>query len=104
MSNNLARLRLLAFSAQQGLCYYCGHAMWLPTFTAEDKTKPARYRCTAEHLIAVSDGGRTTQGNIVAACLYCNTTRHRAERPLSPLLYRARVLRRLQLGYWHGHR
>jgi len=104
MSNHLAHLRVLAFDAQQGRCYYCDHALWLPTSKAEDKTKPARYCCTAEHLVAVSEGGRTTQDNIVAACFYCNTTRHRAVRPLPPPKYRVRVQGRLQRGLWHGHR
>lgn len=32
--------------------------------------------CTADHLIIRSDGGRTTEDNIVAACRECNNRRH----------------------------
>jgi 5-methylcytosine-specific restriction endonuclease McrA len=104
MSNSLAQIRQLAFLAQQGRCYYCDHTMWLHTSSEDAKAKPRRYQCTAEHLVPASEGGPTVQQNIVAACFYCNNTRHKAGRPLSPLLYRVHVQRHLQRGHWHGHR
>jgi hypothetical protein len=35
--------------------------------------------CTADHLVPLYAGGKTTAGNIVAACLACNTTRNASE-------------------------
>ncbi|MGZ3765951.1 MAG: HNH endonuclease [Mucilaginibacter sp.] len=40
--------------------------------------KQARhFQCTGEHLEAHSQGGTVAQANIVAACRFCNQTRHR---------------------------
>ncbi|WP_375542839.1 HNH endonuclease [Aliiroseovarius crassostreae] len=58
------------------------------------------YQCTAEHLVAASEGGPTSPTNIVAACKYCNSTRHRAKRPLSPDAYKNQVRSRLKMGKW----
>ena len=75
--------RNIAFKNQSGRCYYCGAPMW-QNDTCEEfarlygiSTKKAkRLQCTAEHLIAQCDGGKHTQENIVAACLWCNRRRH----------------------------
>ncbi len=40
--------------------------------------------------------------NIVAACWFCNISRHRAKQPLSPYLYGKKVRARLAKGKWHG--
>lgn len=60
-------------------------------------------RATAEHLDARQDGGRDTAANIAAACLHCNSTRHKG-RPCSapsPAQYRKRVQARIAAGKWH---
>jgi hypothetical protein len=60
-----------------------------------------RLRCTAEHLIARQDGGTDDRGNIVAACLHCNATRHQASEALSPDEYRKHVMRFIRRQEWH---
>ncbi len=94
-NNQLHRSRKLAFDRQGGLCYYCGLRMWL-----DGPPGPAPLRCTAEHLLARSEGGSDGPSNIVAACWHCNRTRHKRKRPPEPELYRAEVRRRVQRGAW----
>lgn len=62
----------------------------------------AQFRCTAEHLKAVQDGGRNTRWNIVAACQRCNHGRHcgRAACAPSPKAYRAEARRLVASGQW----
>ena len=99
--------RLLAFKRQKGRSYYCGTPMWLENSDefavcygiTEKQAK--RFRCTAEHLIARKDGGTNAMQNIVAACSFCNLTRHRASNALSPKKYRKRVVDRLRCQKWH---
>ncbi|WP_377511482.1 HNH endonuclease [Octadecabacter sp. R77987] len=57
---------------------------------------------TAEHLWARCDGGRDIRRNIAAACLHCNTSRHRPRSPLSPNDYRKFVAEKIATGGW-GH-
>ena len=84
MSKVIPKNRLLAFKKQRGRCFYCGVPMWLENkrvFAAKHritKKLAKRLRCTAEYLIARQDGGIDDCENIAAACLYCNSTRHRA--------------------------
>jgi hypothetical protein len=81
--------------------------MWLDDpseFTARygiREKQAKRFACTAEHLLARQDGGKDVQGNIIAACHFCNSTRHRALTPLPPEKYRARVMKRMWRGKWH---
>ncbi|WP_425376247.1 HNH endonuclease [Rhizobium pisi] len=63
-----------------------------------------RFRCTAEHLEARCDGGRDTEENVVAACLYCNNNRHKRKRPKDPASYANFVRSRLERGRWHPFR
>ncbi|WP_431693649.1 HNH endonuclease [Rhizobium giardinii] len=58
------------------------------------------FRCTAEHLVARSDGGRDTEENIVAACHYCNRTRHRPKRPKDAASYACFVQSKIEKGRW----
>ena len=82
--------RETAYFAQHGRCYYCTAPMWL--YVPEELTEPLgvkpgqamRLQCTAEHLVARSDGGPDTVVNIVAACLYCNQARHKPKVALTP--------------------
>lgn len=96
MSRQLSRSRQRAFTRQSGRCYYCDLPMW-----AAPPAGLKLLKCTAEHLLARCEGGRDDLGNIVAACLYCNRTRHRMENPPSPSEYRLEVQRRMAQGHWH---
>ncbi|WP_411974196.1 HNH endonuclease [Sinorhizobium kummerowiae] len=60
-----------------------------------------RFRCTAEHLVARCDGGRDVEENVVAACHYCNWTRHRTTRPKDSASYKEHVRSRMKQGRWH---
>jgi 5-methylcytosine-specific restriction endonuclease McrA len=108
MANSIVKHRRAAFQRQGGRCYYCDLPMWIehPTAFARKarlrRSDTAQLRCTAEHLIARQDGGRNSGDNIVAACLFCNSTRHRALSPLDPERYRQRVSHRLRAGKWHS--
>ncbi|MDZ7841502.1 MAG: HNH endonuclease [Gammaproteobacteria bacterium] len=64
-------------------------------------TAVSRFQCTAEHLVARQDGGRNTRDNIVAACRFCNTTRHRIRAQPEPHAYRQHVITRMKSGKWH---
>ena len=107
MPNSIYKHRLAAFKRQNGCCYYCGFPMWLkqPTELAArvkiSEGEASRLRCTAEHLLAQQDGGPNTGANIVAACQFCNWTRHRIPTQPEPTRYRKHVRQRLQAGKWH---
>ena len=44
----------------KGVCYYCGRSF------------PPR-ELTMDHIVPIARGGKSTKGNIVAACKECNT-------------------------------
>lgn len=106
MSNFRAH-RAHAFELQHGRCYYCQQPMWLSDLAAFAKQQgftakqSRRFQCTAEHLQARCDGGKDRAANIAAACLTCNTRRHRRKQPPQPVAYRALVQRRMKAGRWH---
>ncbi len=108
MGQKLTKLRSTKYAAQKGLCYYCRQPMWVKDGIAFCKIHrlsarfAARLQCTAEHLVARCDGGHDGADNIVAACLFCNRTRHLAKSPLSSDRYGLRVRGRLLVGKWHG--
>ena len=103
----LSRSRQSAYIAQGGKCYYCGYAMWL--LSRVEVTQPYgitkkqanRLKCTAEYLIPRSEGGNDLPANIVAACLHCNTTRHKQKTPLNADNYLGMVRSRIVKGSWH---
>ena len=106
MPSSLAKHRRAAFARQNGRCHYCGFPMWLED-PAElsipfglTTRESARFQCMAEHLVARQDGGGEGADNIVAACRFCNATRHRLSSPHDPTAYRRRVLCRLDVGRW----
>jgi hypothetical protein len=105
--NKLIRLRRSAFENQQGRCFYCKFRMWLndPGEAFGNAKAPAKVarklRCTAEHLRPVSEGGKDEPSNVVAACWFCNSTRHRAKKALPPERYVQRVQRRVASRRWH---
>jgi hypothetical protein len=101
-------LRARAFRVQNGRCFYCGVAMWLASpcelpgeHPQPSPTAVARLKCTAEHLVPRSEGGKDAAGNIAAACAHCNLTRHKRKHPPAPDAYRAEVSRRVNRGTWH---
>jgi hypothetical protein len=96
MCSKIITSRQAAFIRQDGRCYYCNFLM-----LAADDSGPHGLRCTAEHRIAKCLGGSNGIHNIVAACLHCNRTRHRAKHPLDAESYRAYVRRKLSRGRWH---
>lgn len=105
-NHRIQSLRRQAFERQEGRCYYCDVRMWLtsPAELSGAPKKPSawpRLRCTAEHLLAQSKGGRDTLDNIAAACALCNHTRHKRKRPPEPKAYQAEVRQRMKRGAWH---
>jgi GMP synthase-like glutamine amidotransferase len=104
---SLKKTRSIAYNLQQGRCYYCDQPMWSKQpgelVSQYDLTlKQARYfQCTGEHLEAHSQGGRVAQSNIVAACRFCNQTRHKRKNPLDPIQYKNMVYSRMDKGRWH---
>ena len=107
MSNPIVKSRFDAFRNQNGRCYYCGSLMWQNDkegFAAKHSisiAEAAKFKCTAEHLVARCDGGGNYKSNIVAACLFCNGQRHRIKKVPSPIKYRERIQKRLNKGKWH---
>ncbi|MBS8225349.1 hypothetical protein [Vannielia litorea] len=107
MNSALQTIRTRKFAEQKGLCHYCMQAMWSgdpKTFCAQhgiSRRKAKLFQCTAEHLLANQNGGVVSATNIVAACRYCNATRHRAKRPLEPEAYKRKVANRLEAGRWN---
>uniref|UniRef100_UPI003B518B5F HNH endonuclease n=1 Tax=Roseovarius indicus TaxID=540747 RepID=UPI003B518B5F len=99
---NLENVRRQKMIAQKGRCYYCGLPMWdAPVATASRQARtPKALRCTAEHLLPRSEGGRNTTANIVAACWFCNSRRHKRKHPLPPDAYRRHVRKRMAAGKW----
>ena len=107
MSRKIPKIRFDAFQRQGGNCYYCGQPMWLShakQFAKQHRitqVEAKKHRCTAEHLIARQDGGTNTSSNIVAACVYCNSRRHRTSEALDPPEYQIHVQKCLLRGEWH---
>lgn len=107
MPNAVSSHRLFAFNHQKGRCYYCGTRMWLANpkpFAAHNGItipQAKRIQCTAEHLIARKDGGGNDRANIVAACRFCNQTRHRIIPAPTASNFKKRVSRRVNLQKWH---
>ena len=104
---SVKRIRQRKMMAQGGRCYYCGLPMWDDAAEAassqrnnQTRRTPKALRCTAEHLHARSDGGRDTDENIVAACWYCNSQRHKRKCPPSPEEHRVYVQKRMAAGKW----
>lgn len=99
---SLKSLRRRKMIEQGGRCHYCSLPMWDGSAAPDCTTQagPIPLRCTAEHLRPRCEGGGNTADNIVAACWYCNTHRHRRKKPLSPEAHRARVQRRMASGKW----
>ncbi|MBU0557108.1 MAG: HNH endonuclease [Alphaproteobacteria bacterium] len=104
----LTRLRLDAFAKQRGRCAYCRQPMWTRdagTFAKRfhlSLRQALRLQATAEHLIPRWEGGADIPSNIVAACRFCNWTRHRSPDPLPWPKYGEKVAARMSAHRWHG--
>lgn len=109
MPTSIRTFRLKAYYRQAGRCHYCGFPMWQsdPAKYAQlhklTLAQSLRFQCTGEHLVARQDGGRDKMSNIVAACWFCNHTRHTRKKPLPHALYKQHVIRRVGDGKWHPH-
>ena len=107
MSTRNKILRERAAEQQGERCFYCGFPIWkddVADFARRfsiSRSSATRFQCTAEHVHALGDGGKTSPGNIVAACLFCNKTRHRRPQRVSAEAYLALVRRRLARHRWH---
>ncbi len=98
----LRRLLKRAYRRQAGYCFYCGSALWRKAPADRSASKPTYLQCTAEHLVPASAGGRVSATNIVAACLFCNQTRHETKEVLAPAEYRVYVQQHVKEGRWHA--
>lgn len=104
----LQTLRRKAAEYQGWQCFYCQQSMW----ETDPKAFSIRYqlperavmlfRCTAEHLNARCDGGEDSPENVVAACFYCNSKRHKRKRPMDVESYAKYVRTRIEQGRWHS--
>lgn len=102
----LKSIRKQKMNEQGGHCFYCALPMW-DKATEKNiarqllrKVAPKALQCTAEHLHPRSEGGKDTAVNIVAACWFCNTQRHRRKLPRSPEVHRQYVQRQMAAGRW----
>ena len=106
-TTGLRRMRNKKAAEQRYLCFYCRFPMWsdrAEAFAGRHHItlgEAGRFRCTAEHLPALGDGGKTIAGNIVAACHFCNERRHRRAKRPSWTTCLARVRRRIAAKSWH---
>ena len=107
MSHSLKKIRARAFDSQEGKCFYCKFPMWLvdpcvhPLWATTSARALHRLQCTAEHKVARMDGGSNTRRNVVAACRFCNHSRHRRRQPLSSKRFKKLVASRIRNGKWH---
>jgi hypothetical protein len=108
MPTRIVKYRQKAFSEQAGRCYYCMVPVWdhspeaFTSLHSISRRLAPLLRCTAEHLHPKGAGGRDTASNIVAACAFCNQTRHRARIPLEPMAFLRRVRSRMMKRRWHS--
>ena len=93
MRSNLKiiHLRRIAAKKQAHRCYYCNRQMG----------KAAQLSCTAEHLVARADHGKDSKSNIVAACKFCNSMRHRSYGHLTVPEYLQQVRALVSSHRWH---
>ena len=93
-SDKIIHLRRIAARKQAQHCYYCNYIM---------SRQHPQLSCTAEHLIPRSNSGKDTRSNIVAACKFCNSMRHRQYSGVSPSDYVQIVRRLVGLKMWHQY-
>lgn len=105
--NTLKKLRIKAARQQGWRCFYCRMPMWESSpeeFIVHYGLSPdqaKRFQCTAEHVEARCDGGKDIAPNVVAACHFCNATRHKRKHPVGAAKHGAVVRSRMAKGRWH---
>lgn len=92
--SRLAKLRRQAAERQGWLCFYCGAPMVDGAAPGAGARRRLSRLCTAEHLKARCEGGQDTAANIVAACWWCNSQRHRRKVAPGPEAWRRMVRER----------
>ena len=107
MNQSIYRLRRRAYARQSHACYYCQRPMWI-TDCAQfaqihglSHRAARQFQCSAEHLIPVSLGGGDTPANVVAACIFCNRTRHKARKIRTGPEFAVYVRRRIAGMRWN---
>ncbi len=98
----IKKICLSKLEEQGGRCFYCELPIWVAQMerAAAAVFLPWQLQCTAEHLIARCDGGTNRPENIVAACRFCNSGRHRRKKPRTAEVHRAFVRQRMAAGKW----
>lgn len=108
MTLSLAKPRASALLRQSGRCFYCERPLLTGSpekYAAQYKTTIAQaksMRCTGEHLKPRENGGTKSMTNIVAACWFCNSRRHRRPVALPPAEYKQLVRKRVRQGRWNS--
>ncbi len=103
---SLKKPRTIAHFHQNGRCYYCNKPMWIKNpseINNKCKITPKQARllqCTGEHLVSHSDGGNISSSSIVAACWFCNQSRHGRVKPISAEEFKLYVSKRINSGKW----
>lgn len=110
----LRRAREAAYKSQSGRCFYCRLPMLRWGCPQARKIKEnfcdrhgltyaqaKRLRLSAEHLVRRQDGGGHSRENIVAACVYCNQSRHRAGADPTPKEFKSHVREQMMVDEWH---
>lgn len=107
MPKSLVKARNNACIRQSSRCYYCQVLMAagdISQFAQQhglSERQAKRLLCTAEHLLARCDGGLNCRSNIVAACLHCNSLRHKQPNPPDPFTFKIHVQRKMAARRWH---
>lgn len=109
MAKKIQSHRRSALLRQGGRCFYCRFPVWEADSLAFAKALAIPHRlagwlrCTAEHLCARCEGGSDGRGNIVAACYWCNSRRHRKSLNCisTTEVYSKRVRSLVAAGKWH---
>jgi len=90
-TSRLAKLRRQAADRQGWRCFYCGRPMVDGAAPGTVRRRSLPRLCTAEHLKARREGGPESAENIVAACWWCNSRRHRLKVAPTPEVWREMV-------------
>lgn len=96
--SRLAKLRRQAAERQGWRCFYCGLPMVDGAVPGGLTRRSLSRLCTAEHLVARCEGGAESAENIVAACWWCNSQRHRRKAAPAPEAWREMVRGAVKVG------
>lgn len=85
------KLARMVFEREGGACFYCDEPVSMEArvyLSTDFKLARLNGAATVDHIIPQSRGGGDTMGNIVCACLECNT--ERGDMPAVDFLYMKR--------------